>query len=70
LAPKRAIRIRDREEIEPDNAGSTLLDVLGTVYDLRESHGSNTLEWAGWSVNIVDQSGRTITSIPLRGNAQ
>ena len=57
--------IRDEEGIEASSIQAAVVSALEAVEELRAQDPSNSDEWRGWRIEIVDASGQTVQTIPL-----
>ena len=57
--------IRDEEGIEVSSIQAAVVSALEAVEELRAQDPSNSDEWQGWRLEIVDTSGRAVQAIPL-----
>ncbi len=57
--------IRDEEGIVASSIRAAVVSALEAVEELRAQDPSNSDEWRGWRLEIVDASGQTVQSIPL-----
>jgi hypothetical protein len=59
------IMIRDGEGIEASSIQAAVISAMEAVEELRAQDPSNSDEWQGWRLEIVDTSGQAVQSIPL-----
>ncbi|WP_246777298.1 hypothetical protein [Microvirga sp. VF16] len=59
------IMIRDEEGIETVSLQAAVVSALEAAEELRAQDPSNSSEWQGWRLEIVDTSGRAVQMIPL-----
>jgi hypothetical protein len=57
--------IRDEEGIEASSIQAAVISAMEVVEELRAQDPSNSDEWQGWRLEIVDASGQAVQSIPL-----
>ena len=57
--------IRDEEGIEASSIQAAVVSALEAVEELRALDPSNSDEWQGWRLEIVDASGQAVQTIPL-----
>jgi hypothetical protein len=57
--------IRDQEGTEASSIQAAVLSAMEAVEELRAQDPSNSEEWRGWRLEIVDVSGQTVQTIPL-----
>ena len=57
--------IRDEEGIEASSIHAAVLSAMEAVEELRAQDPSNSDEWQGWRLEIVDAEGRAVHEIPL-----
>ncbi|QRM32423.1 hypothetical protein [Microvirga sp. VF16] len=57
--------IRDQEGIETASIQTAVLSAMEAVEELRAQDPTNSDEWQGWRLEIVDASGRAVQMIPL-----
>ena len=57
--------IRDEEGTEVSSMQTALISAMEMVEELRAEDPSAADEWQGWSLEIVDASGRTVHTMPL-----
>lgn len=57
--------IRDEEGIEASSVQAAVASAMEAVEELRAQDPSNSDEWQGWRLEIVDASGQAVQSIPL-----
>jgi hypothetical protein len=57
--------IRDEEGIEASSIQAAVVSALEAVEELRAHDPSNSDEWQGWRLEIVDASGQAVQAIPL-----
>ncbi len=57
--------IRDEEGIVASSIRAAVVSALEAVEELRAQDPSNSDEWRGWRLEIVDTSGQAIQVIPL-----
>jgi hypothetical protein len=57
--------IRDEDGIEASCIRAAVVSAMEAVEELRAQDPSNSDEWQGWRLEIVDTSGRAIQAIPL-----
>ncbi len=57
--------VRDEVGVEAASIQAAMISALEVVEELRADDPSNSDEWRGWRLEIVDASGRTLQSIPL-----
>jgi hypothetical protein len=57
--------IRDEEGIEASSIQAAVIPAMEAVEELRAQDPSNSEEWQGWWLEIVDASGQAVQTIPL-----
>jgi hypothetical protein len=57
--------IRDEEGIEASSIQAAVISAMEAVEELRAQDPSNSDEWQGWRLEIVDASGHAVQTIPL-----
>lgn len=57
--------IRDEEGIEVSGIQAAMISALEAAEELRAQDPSNSDEWQGWRLEIVDASGQAVQTIPL-----
>ena len=57
--------IPDEVGIEVSDARAALIHAFEAIEELRREANASPSEWEGWRLNIVDDSGRLIHSLPL-----
>jgi hypothetical protein len=57
--------IRDEEGITASSLQAAVVSAMEAVEELRAQDPSNSDEWQGWRLEIVDASGQAVQSIPL-----
>lgn len=57
--------IRDEEGIAVASIQAAMISALEAAEELRAQDSSNSDEWQGWRLEIVDASGRAVQTIPL-----
>ena len=57
--------IRDGEGIVASSIRAAVVSALEAVEELRAQDPSNSDEWRGWRLEIVDTSGQAVQTIPL-----
>jgi hypothetical protein len=57
--------IGDEEGIEASSIQAAVLSAMEAVEELRAQDPSNSDEWKGWRLEIIDASGQAIQMIPL-----
>jgi hypothetical protein len=57
--------IRDEEGIEASSLQAAVVSAMEAVEELRVQDPSNSDEWQGWRLEIVDASGQAVQTIPL-----
>ena len=57
--------IRDEEGVEASSLQAAVISAIEAVEELRAQDASNSDEWQGWRLEIVDAAGRAVQSIPL-----
>lgn len=57
--------IRDEEGIVTSSIQRAVVSAMEAVEELRAHDPSNSDEWQGWRLEIVDASGQAIQAIPL-----
>lgn len=57
--------IRDEDGIEHSDINSALIQAMKAIEELRAQDPLGAEDWRGWSLEIVDGSGRTVRSLPL-----
>jgi hypothetical protein len=57
--------IRDEEGITASSLQAAVVSAMEAVEELRAQDPSNSDEWQGWRLEIVDASGKALQSIPL-----
>jgi hypothetical protein len=60
-----AVMIRDEEGVEASSIQAAVISAMEAVEELRAQDPSNSDEWHGWRLEIVDASGQAVQSIPL-----
>src|ERR671921_217581 len=59
------VMIRDEEGIAASSLRAAVVSAMEAVEELRAQDPSNSDEWQGWRLEIVDTSGRAVQAIPL-----
>lgn len=57
--------VRDEDGIEHVSVDAALLQAMRAIEELRAQDPLAAEDWQGWSLEIVDASGRTVRSLPL-----
>ena len=57
--------IRDEEGIVASSLQAAAVSAMEAVEELRAQDSSNSDEWQGWRLEIVDASGQAVQTIPL-----
>ena len=57
--------IRDEEGIVASSVQAAVVSAMEAVEELRTHDPSNSDEWQGWRLEIVDASGQAVQTIPL-----
>lgn len=57
--------IRDAEGVEVSSIQAAVLSAMTAVEELRAQAPTDSGEWQGWRLEIVDASGRAVQVIPL-----
>jgi hypothetical protein len=57
--------IRDLEGTEASSIHAAVRSAMEAVEELRAQDPSNSDEWQGWRLEIVDASGQAVVTIPL-----
>jgi hypothetical protein len=57
--------IRDEEGIVASSLQAAAVSAMEAVEELRAQDPSNSDEWQGWRLEIVDASGQAVQTIPL-----
>ncbi len=57
--------IRDDEGIEASSIQAAVMSAMEAVEELRALDPSNSDEWQGWWLEIIDTSGLALQTIPL-----
>jgi hypothetical protein len=57
--------IRDEEGIEVASIQAAVISAMEAAEELRAQDPSNSDEWQGWRLEIVDASGQAVQTIPL-----
>jgi hypothetical protein len=57
--------IRDEEGITASSLQAAVISAMEAVEELRAQDPSNSDEWQGWRLEIVDASGQAVQTIPL-----
>ena len=57
--------IRDEDGIEASSVQAAVISAMEAVEELRSQDPSNSEEWQGWWLEIVDTSGQAVQTIPL-----
>jgi hypothetical protein len=57
--------VRDEDGIEHSSMNSALIQAMKAIEELRAQDPLAAEDWRGWSLEIVDASGRTVRSLPL-----
>ena len=57
--------IRDEEGVEASSIQAAVISAMEAVEELRAHDPSNSDEWQGWRLEIVDASGHAVQTIPL-----
>ena len=57
--------IRDEEGIEVSSIQAAMISALEAAEELRAQDPSNSDEWQGWRLEIVDAAGQAVQTIPL-----
>ncbi|KFG69310.1 hypothetical protein JH26_10750 [Microvirga sp. BSC39] len=61
--------IWDQEGVEASSLQAAVISAMEAVEELRSQDASNSDEWQGWRLEIVDAAGRAVQSIPLDSSA-
>ena len=61
--------IRDEEGVEVSSLQVAVISAMEAVEELRAQDASNSDDWQGWKLEIVDAAGRAVQSIPLDSSA-
>ncbi len=61
--------IRDDEGVEVASIQAAMISALEAAEELRAQDPSNSDEWQGWRLEIVDASGQAVQTIPLDDNS-
>jgi hypothetical protein len=57
--------IRDEEGSTASSLQAAVISAMEAIEELRAQDPSNSDEWQGWRLEIVDASGQAVQSIPL-----
>ena len=57
--------IRDEDGIELSDIRIALVHAFETIEELRKEDPATLDDWTGWRLEIMDDGGRTVHSIPL-----
>jgi hypothetical protein len=57
--------ILDEDGIEASSVQAAVISAMEAVEELRAQDPSNSEEWQGWWLEIVDASGQAVQTIPL-----
>ena len=57
--------IRDEDGIEAASIQAAVVSAMDAVEELRAQDPSNSDEWQGWRLEVVDASGQAVQTIPL-----
>lgn len=57
--------VRDEDGIEHVSMDAALIQAMRAIEELRAQDPLAAEDWQGWSLEIVDASGRTVRSLPL-----
>jgi len=57
--------IRDEDGIELSDVRIALVHAFETIEELRNEDPASLDDWTGWRLEIIDDFGRTVHSIPL-----
>ena len=61
--------IRDEEGVEASSLQAAVISAMEAVEELRAQDASNSDEWQGWKLEIVDAAGRAVQSVPVDSSA-
>ncbi len=61
--------IRDEDGVKASSLQAAVISAMEAVEELRAQDASNSDEWQGWKLEIVDAAGRAVQSIPLDSSA-
>lgn len=59
------VMIRDEDGIEACSLQAAIISAMEAVEELRAQDPSNSDEWQGWRLEIVNASGQAVQTIPL-----
>ena len=57
--------IRDEDGVEAGSIQAAVVSAMEAVEELRAQDPSNSEEWRGWWLEVVDASGQAMQAIPL-----
>jgi hypothetical protein len=57
--------IRDEDGLELSDVQAAVASALKAIAELRAEDPSSSQEWQGWRLEIVDESGHILKSVPL-----
>jgi hypothetical protein len=58
--------ILDGEGMDVADVDQVTLDVIETLRELQDADPAQRTDWSDWSVNITDEAGTVVRTIPLR----
>jgi len=61
--------IQDEDGIEVADVRTALIHAFEAIAELRNEDASASSEWQGWRLDIIDDGGNLIHSLPLDGAA-
>jgi hypothetical protein len=59
------VMIRDEEGVEASSVQAAVISAVEAVEELRAQDPTDSHEWQGWRLEIVDASGQALQTIPL-----
>jgi uncharacterized protein DUF6894 len=57
--------IRDEDGVEAGSIQAAVVSAMEAVEELRAQDPSNSEEWRGWWLEVVDASGQAVQAVPL-----
>ncbi|MBQ0819076.1 hypothetical protein KBI52_02280 [Microvirga sp. HBU67558] len=58
-------RIIDEAGIEVSDVEAAHYQALKAIQELRQEGEADEVDWSGWQLEVVDESGKVLLSIPL-----
>jgi hypothetical protein len=58
-------RILDETGIEVSDVEAAHYQALKAIQELRQDGESDEIDWRGWQLEVVDETGKILLSIPL-----